>query len=299
MPRGLTSGFTCSSPTTRLPLHSSTHSAHGHRPRSHFGPNFESLPSSQRMRKLPSPSKERSVGRTIGPCGLILSSSPRTQVNNAIWYGMGMLRSARIFQLTALPYEFLARAGVWERHCAQMAAELPAGARLVLDLGCGPGNSTIYLRDRVGPAAVGGDRAIAMLRRAHRRDRSLRLACLDAGALPFRSNSLDAVTMHSVLYLLPDQKAALEEVTRVLRPGGRLVLLEPQAGLKATILGMARALPTPRWALTALLWRTMTSVYGRFSADALWAALEGSGLRVRRIEESLGGLGLLAVAEKD
>ena len=209
-----------------------------------------------------------------------------------------MLRSARIFQLTALPYEFLARAGVWERHCAQMAAELPAGARSVLDLGCGPGNSTIYLRDRVGSGAVGGDRAIAMLRRAHRRDRSLRLVCLDAGALPLRSNSVDAVTMHSVLYLLPDQKAALEEVTRVLRPGGRVVLLEPQEGLRATLLGMARALPTPRWALTALAWRTMTSLYGRFSADGLWAVLEGSGLRVRRIEESLGGLGLLAVAEK-
>lgn len=209
-----------------------------------------------------------------------------------------MVRSAVVFELASLPYELLASAPVWERHCAQMARELPARARLVLDLGCGPGNSTVHLRDQVGPGAVGGDAALPMLRRARRRNRSLQLAAMDAAALPVRAGSLDAVTFHSVLYLLPDKAAALREVHRVLRPGGRAVLLEPQQGLRATVLGMARALPTPRWALTALLWRTFSSIYGRFSADSLWAALEGSGLRVRRIEETLGGLGLLAVAEK-
>src|SRR5258706_11353339 len=100
-----------------------------------------------------------------------------------------MLRSARIFQLTALPYEFLARAGVWERHCAQMAAELPDGARSVLDLGCGPGNSTIYLRDRFGHGAVGGDRALAMLRRGDRRGRAPRPRCPGAAARPPRDGA--------------------------------------------------------------------------------------------------------------
>jgi len=209
-----------------------------------------------------------------------------------------MVRSGRVFQAVALPYELLTRHPVWERHCAQMATELPAGARRVLDLGCGPGNSTVHLRDAIGGGAIGGDFALAMLRRAHRRQPLLALACLDAGELPLRSDSLDAVTFHSVLYLLPDQKRALAEVRRVLRPGGRAILLEPQEGLRATLMGVARALATPRWAMTALLWRTMSGAYGRFTADALWAALEGSGLRVRKIEETLGGLGLLAVAEK-
>jgi ubiquinone/menaquinone biosynthesis C-methylase UbiE len=207
-----------------------------------------------------------------------------------------MVRSSLVFELASLPYELLASAPVWERHCAQMAEELPAGARRVLDLGCGPGNSTAHLRAVVGPGAVGGDYALPMLRRARRR--GLPLACLDAGALPFRSGSLDAVTFHSVLYLLPDRAATLREVQRVLRPGGRAVLLEPQDGLRNTMVGMARALATPRWALTALLWRTASRAYGRFTSDSLWAALEGAGLRVRRIEEALGGLGLLAVAEK-
>ena len=206
------------------------------------------------------------------------------------------MRSSILFELASLPYELLTSAPVWEAHCAQMAAELPPGARLVLDLGCGPGTSTVHLRDAAGPGVIGGDCALPMLRRARRR--GLPLACLDAAALPFRGGTLDAVTFHSVLYLLSDRAAALREVHRVLRPGGRAVLLEPQDGLRNTLLGMARALPDPRWALTALLWRTASKAYGRFTPDTLWAALEGAGLRVGKIEEALGGLGLVAVAER-
>ena len=206
------------------------------------------------------------------------------------------MRSSILFELASLPYELLTRARVWEEHCAQMAEDLPVGSRLVLDLGCGPGNSTVHLRDVVGPGVVGGDYAMPMLRRARRR--GLPLACLDASALPFRSGALDAVTFHSVLYLLADRAAALREVQRVMRPGGRAILLEPQDGLRNTVLGMTRALRSPHWALTALLWRTTSKAYGRFTPDSLWAALEGAGLRVRRIEEALGGLGLLAVAER-
>ncbi|HYY51521.1 MAG TPA: methyltransferase domain-containing protein [Myxococcales bacterium] len=205
-----------------------------------------------------------------------------------------MLRSSVLFGAVALPYEMLTRHPVWERHCARMARELPAGARLILDMGCGPGNSTRQL-----PAgAIGGDSALSMLRRARRRAPGMPLACMDAASLPVRSSSLDAVTLHSVLYLLPDQPAALREVARVLRPGGRAVLLEPQAGRRATLLGLARALPSPRWALTAACWRAMSGLYGQRTLQSLWNALETAGLRVVRVEETLGGLGLLAVAEK-
>jgi ubiquinone/menaquinone biosynthesis C-methylase UbiE len=205
-----------------------------------------------------------------------------------------VLRSGLLFDVVALPYELLTRHPVWERHCAQMAQELPAGARRVLDLGCGPGNSTVHLPQ----GAIGGDYALSMLRRARRRAPGLPLVGLDAAALPLRSGSLDAVTFHSVLYLLPDQPGALGEVHRVLRPGGRAVLLEPREAPGATLLGIVRALPTPRWAMTAALWRSMSRAYGRFTSDALWAALEQSGLRPLRIEETLGGLGWLAVAER-
>jgi ubiquinone/menaquinone biosynthesis C-methylase UbiE len=205
-----------------------------------------------------------------------------------------MLRSSVIFDALALPYELLTHHPVWEQHCARMARELPPGARLVLDLGCGPGNSTVHLP----PSAIGGDCSLAMLRRARLRKPGMPLVCLQAASLPLRSDSLDAVTFHSVLYLLPDRDATLRETARVLRPGGRAVLLEPQAGGRATVFGLARALKAPRWAVTAAVWRVMSGFYGRSSAESLWSALESSGLRVLRIDETLGGLGLLAVAEK-
>jgi demethylmenaquinone methyltransferase/2-methoxy-6-polyprenyl-1,4-benzoquinol methylase len=208
-----------------------------------------------------------------------------------------MLRSERFFQAVALPYDLVTRHPVWERDCARMASELPARCRRALDLGCGPGNSATHLRDAV-PAVIGLDHAPAMLRRARRRDRRLLLVRGDARGLPLRGGSLDAVTFHSVLYLLPDRAAALRETARVLRPGGRAVLLEPRGGARATTNGLLRALPRPAWAITALLWRTMSGIYGRFTAAELRTLLEEAGLRVLKMDEALDGLGLLAVAER-
>jgi ubiquinone/menaquinone biosynthesis C-methylase UbiE len=212
---------------------------------------------------------------------------------NLVWSGE-MLRSSVFFDAVARPYELLTRHPVWEEHCARMARLLPPAARLVLDVGCGPGNSTVHLPR----GAIGGDAALSMLRRARQRSPALPLVALDAAALPIRSGAVDAVTFHSVLYLLPDQPGALREAARVLRPGGRAVLLEPGGGGRATVRGLLHAVSRPRWALTAACWRAMSGVYGRHSAQSLAEALERAGLQVVQIEETLDGLGLLAVAEK-
>jgi ubiquinone/menaquinone biosynthesis C-methylase UbiE len=208
-----------------------------------------------------------------------------------------MLRSERFFQLVALPYDLVTRQPVWELDCARMALELPPRSRLVVDLGCGPGNSATHLRDRV-PDVVGIDPARAMLRRARQRDPRLLLVQGDGRSLPLRDRSVDAVTFHSVLYLLPDRAAALRETARVLRPGGRAVLLEPQHALPGGAKAVFAALRRPRWAATALLWRTVSGFYGRFSRGELQLLLEAAGLRVLKLDDALGGLGLLAVAER-
>ncbi len=208
-----------------------------------------------------------------------------------------MLRSELFFQAVAFPYDLVTRHPIWERDCARMASELPPGCRRALDLGCGPGNSATHLRDAV-PSVVALDHSEAMLRRARRRDPRLTLVRGDVRGLPVRDGSMDAVTFHSVLYLLPDRAAALRETARVLRPGGRAVLLEPRDGVRATGKGLLRALPRPGWAMTALLWRTMSGFYGRFTAPDLRMLLEAAGLRVVKLDEALDGLGLLAVAER-
>lgn len=208
-----------------------------------------------------------------------------------------MLRSERFFQAVALPYDLVTRQPMWELHCARMALELPPRCRLVVDLGCGPGNSATHLRDSV-PGVVGIDPARAMLRRARRRDPRLWLLRGDGRSLPLRDRSVDAVTFHSVLYLLPDRAAALRETARVLRPGGRAVLLEPQDASPRRGIKLLDALRRPRWAATALLWRTVSGFYGRFSREELRLLLEAAGLRVAKIDDALGGLGLLAVAER-
>jgi SAM-dependent methyltransferase len=56
---------------------------------------------------------------------------------------------------------------------------------------------------------------------------SVELCVADAGALPFESRSLDLVTCQTLLIHLADPRAALREMRRVLRPGGRLLLSEP------------------------------------------------------------------------
>jgi SAM-dependent methyltransferase len=173
-----------------------------------------------------------------------------------------------------------------------MSTHLPAGARRILDIGCGPGNSTQLLPR----GSIGADHAMPMLRLASQR--KLPLLCLDAGDLPVRTGSLDAATFHSVLYLLPDAARTLREVSRALRSGGRAIFLEPQSGARATLRGLRHAVRTPRWLVTASLWRTMSTIYGGYTSGELRDLVERAGLRVLRIEEAFGGLGLLAVAEK-
>jgi demethylmenaquinone methyltransferase/2-methoxy-6-polyprenyl-1,4-benzoquinol methylase len=62
----------------------------------------------------------------------------------------------------------------------------------------------------------------------------------DAAALPFAAGAFDAATSHSFLYLVSDRAAVLAEVARVLRPGGRLVVLEITPGPRRPLRGPFR-----------------------------------------------------------
>lgn len=118
-----------------------------------------------------------------------------------------------------------------EHRIARLLLGLGAGDG-VLDVACGPGNFTRDFGRAVGPEglAVGIDASATMLARAARdtdRDRHPAVAFVrgDAARLPFRAESFDAVCCFLALHLFADPFAALDEMVRVLTPGGRLALM--------------------------------------------------------------------------
>jgi SAM-dependent methyltransferase len=209
-----------------------------------------------------------------------------------------------LFNLGAEIYGWFTAQDAWRASCARLADHLPPGARpLVLDLGCGPGVSAMEIARRRPDARVHGlDVAPRMLDEARRRiaastTRQIGLLRGDVTRLPVRTGSLDAVTGHSFLYLLPNRAAALAEMQRVLRPGGRVVLMEPSArpATVATALAVSR---DPRHLFSIMLWRPFSRLHGRFSPESLRAAFASAGLRPLGDEESIGGLGIIGWAEK-
>lgn len=102
-----------------------------------------------------------------------------------------------------------------------LAALGGARGRRLLDVGGGTGNYSVAFREG-GVAPIVADISHEMLGRA--RAKGLPVLCADAARLPVAPRSADAVTMISMLHLVPDWRAALREPRRVLRPGGRLVL---------------------------------------------------------------------------
>jgi len=109
---------------------------------------------------------------------------------------------------------------LWRR-AIRRALELRPGER-ILDLAAGTGVSTEQLGDR----AVGVDISLGMLRAGAARRPSVTLLAGDALALPFRDGVFDAVTIAFGLRNVHDTGAALREMARVTRPGGRLVVCE-------------------------------------------------------------------------
>lgn len=114
-----------------------------------------------------------------------------------------------------------------ERRLARIMLEVLPGDR-VLDVGCGPGTFTRDLADAAGDGLVVGlDASPTMLQRGLLGPHRPNLAYVrgDACALPFADDTFDAVCCFAALYLIEDPMAAIDEITRVLAPGGRVALL--------------------------------------------------------------------------
>jgi arsenite methyltransferase len=106
--------------------------------------------------------------------------------------------------------------------------ELSSGERVV-DVGCGAGIDSLIAAKKVGPdgGVIGVDMTSSMLKKARYAADEVELKNVEfrqgyAEALPVEDDWADVVLSNGVLNLMPDKAAALEEMSRVLKPGGRL-----------------------------------------------------------------------------
>jgi len=106
--------------------------------------------------------------------------------------------------------------------------ELHPGERVV-DVGCGAGIDSLIAAKKVAPdgRVIGVDMTPSMLKKARQAAEEAGLESVEfregyAEALPVEDSWADVIISNGVLNLMPDKDAALHEMSRVLKPGGRL-----------------------------------------------------------------------------
>lgn len=206
----------------------------------------------------------------------------------------------------------------------------PAPAEHVLDVGCGSGRALLHARDwlRRGGRLTGIDIAEGGLAFAKRRAASLgvdaRVSLVQGDMRELSTvldGSFDAAMVHFAIYTLSseaDRRLTIEEIARVLRPGGRLSITVPSEGYRARpLIEDARAwerrrddISTPtrlfrQWVLYSIMEvatrrhvesKLDLDVFHRYTKEELHSHLSGAGFEDVRIEEHHGVESYRAVA---
>jgi demethylmenaquinone methyltransferase/2-methoxy-6-polyprenyl-1,4-benzoquinol methylase len=193
----------------------------------------------------------------------------------------------------------------WRARAADLA-QLPAGGS-ALDVACGTGDLAIELAKRVGSGGevIGSDFAPEMLERARDKAPELQWELGNALDLPYASNRFDAATVGFGARNFSDLDRGLSEMARVVKPGGRVVVLEITTPRKPPLstfysLWFDRVVPLiGRLTGENEAYTYLPSSVKRFPApDGLAAAMERAGLRDIHWVLTAGGIIALHVGTK-
>jgi demethylmenaquinone methyltransferase/2-methoxy-6-polyprenyl-1,4-benzoquinol methylase len=150
----------------------------------------------------------------------------------------------------------------WRERAAERADLGPGDS--ALDVCCGTGDLTLELSNRVAPggSVVGCDFSEPMLdlareKAASRAAQGVRFEWADALALPYDGERFDAATVGFGVRNLADLDRGLRELARVLKPGGRLVILE-----------ITQPARPPLSTFYSLWFDRIVPLLGRFSGDS-------------------------------
>ena len=189
----------------------------------------------------------------------------------------------------------------WRARAADLAAVGP-GSR-VLDVATGTGDLAIELARR-GCAVVGTDFSDEMLDRARAKAPGLRWEHANALALPYADDEFDAATVGFGARNFSDLERGLAEMARVVRPGGRVVILEITTPTRPPLSAFYRVwfdhvVPAlGRLAGESQAYSYLPSSVRRFPGPAeLAAAMERAGLERLRWIITAGGIIALHVGE--
>lgn len=129
-------------------------------------------------------------------------------------------RNARFYNLAELPMEWL----FYRRWRRRLFSRLRGGR--LLEVGVGTGKNLPYYPPGAWAAAI--DLSEGMMSRARplAQARGVHLVQMDAQRLAFRDNSFDAVVATFVFCSVPEPVVGLQEIRRVLKPDGQVLLLE-------------------------------------------------------------------------
>jgi SAM-dependent methyltransferase len=149
------------------------------------------------------------------------------------------------------------------------AVDLPAGAR-VLDVACGSGNAALAAARR-WCAVTGLDYVPELLQRAQERARAerleLELVVGDAECLPFADHAFDVALSTYGIMFAPDQAQAAREITRVVKPGGKIGLCNwtPEGFIGQLLKTVGRHVPPPAGVPTLVRWGDIAVLHELFA----------------------------------